>query len=100
MTPTTEYYLYRGIPPHVPTDTSRQAALEILPHVSRLAREVYQLLKRTEGATCWGVEQDLGMSHQTASARIRELVLSGLAEATPARRRTGSGRLAIVWRAK
>lgn len=52
---------------------------------------------RSDGATCDEVEVALGMSHQTASARINELYRmcaidpSGL-------RKTRSGRNATIWK--
>jgi len=54
------------------------------------------LLRRNFGSTCWEAEQALNGIHQTISPRINEegRVLDG-----GQRRRTGSGRWAIVWEA-
>jgi len=49
------------------------------------------------GATDDEIEVALGMRHQTASARRRDLVLSGLAKDSGKRRKTRSGRSATVW---
>lgn len=76
-------------------DTSLAAYDSILPHASRLARKVYGVIKRA-GATCEEVERALGMKHQTASARIRELKDKHLVRDSGQRRKTTSGRLAAV----
>jgi len=58
---------------------------------------VYDHIKfQTFGATCDDVEVALGMKHQTASARIRELAQIGLI-ASRGVRKTRSGRNATVW---
>ena len=49
------------------------------------------------GATDDEVERALGMRHQTASARRRELYLTGAVIDSGLRRATSSGRLATVW---
>lgn len=51
---------------------------------------------RGHGATCDEVERDLGLSHQTASARITEATALGLLTRSGARRLTRSGRNAAV----
>lgn len=88
--------LYPDTPGHNNTDTSTAAATSIEPHVTRLAELVMELLRLNSG-TCWEVECALKMSHQTASARIRELWLKGRVQDSGRRRKTGSGRNAIVW---
>ncbi len=77
------------------TDTSLAAYDSILPHASRLARQVYGVIARG-GATCEECETALGMKHQTASARIRELKDKHLVRDSGRRRKTTSGRLAAV----
>ena len=51
------------------------------------------------GATCDEVESCLRIIHQTASARIRDLRGRGKLVDTGSRRKTRTGRSAIVWRA-
>ena len=51
------------------------------------------------GATCDEVESCLRMSHQTASARIRDLRGHGRLVDSGSRRKTRTGRSAIVWMA-
>lgn len=53
---------------------------------------------RIASATCEEVENRLGLSHQTCSARIRYLALKGLIVDTGQTRTNRSGRQAIVWR--
>ncbi len=48
------------------------------------------------GSTCEDVERNCGLSHQTASARISELLRDGLIEARGCRQ-TASGRMARVY---
>ena len=81
------------------SDTSEEAAKSIGEKAPTLREQVHGFLKRrgSLGATDYEVEQHLGLSHQTTSARRRELVLKGLAKDSGARRFTGSGRKATVW---
>lgn len=80
-------------------ETTRVAARKIQPHVGRIAGEVYRfiLARASKGATCAEVEKALELSHQTASARIRELALKGMVYDSGHRRRTPANRPAIVW---
>ena len=83
------------------TDTSA-AAYESLtePTLANLKKRVYDYIaSRPQGeATCDEVEIGTGLSHQTASARVRDLVKAGLIVDTGARRPTRSGRGARVYR--
>lgn len=94
------YPFYGGKPPHNNKDTSKEAAAKIKKHVSKLAAEVFQVIKTKNGLTCDEVEVELEMSHQTASARIRELVLAGRIEDSGDRRPTRSNRRATVWKVR
>lgn len=78
-------------------DTSHEAAESMKPHHSRLANDCLAYIKLEGDATCWEIEQALEMSHQTASARLWELRRAGVIQDTGRRRKTGSGRSAIVW---
>lgn len=51
------------------------------------------------GCTCDEVETMLQFSHQTASARIRDLAKAHLIRDSGLRRKTRTGRTATVWRA-
>lgn len=87
---------YPASPGYVARDTSRQAAQSIARHVTRLASEVLEYIQ-AKPRTCWEIEVVSGMSHQTVSARVRELNLKGRIRDSGERRPTGSGRAAIVW---
>lgn len=92
--------LYGGLPPFArERETSRDAAISMLPHTHTLRRKVYELIKgRGErGITCDEVEVLLDLRHQTASARIRELYLQKLIARTGRRRITRSGRGADIY---
>ena len=91
------YDLYGNTPPHVDTDTSREAARAIEPSVTRLALMVHGFVAAQGGATCDEAEAALNLAHQTCSARVRELVLHGRLHDSGQRRKTRSGRRAIVW---
>lgn len=62
-------------------------------------RDFYIILNRLAvlDGTCDEVERELGMSHQTCSARFADLKRDGLIEPTT-RRKTRSGRWAMAWR--
>jgi len=88
------------MPPYVEgSDTSKEAAESMKPKGPHLRRMVFQYLlsRGPSGATDDEVETALGLRHQTASARRRELVLAEKVEDSGERRRTSSGRSAAVW---
>ena len=79
--------------------TSFEAAQSIGSSLQRLEREILYFieLRRDRGATCDELEWCLGFSHQTSSARLRGLFLKGKIKDSSRRRKTRSGRGAIVW---
>lgn len=82
------------------SDTSEGAAGSFDSAVlQRLRGMVFALVKQRArfGATCDEVEIELQLRHQTASARLRELVLAGAIEDTGRRRDTRSHRKARVY---
>jgi len=81
-------------------DTSQQAAKQIKPAALRLRLLAEMRLRGSMGATCDELEQAMGLSHQTASARLREMNLKGQVVDSGERRPTRSGRAAIVWCAR
>ncbi len=96
-------FAYGGRPPFVAgDDTSEAAADSIEASAATLRGEVLRFVRAQThvpafgGATCDEIEQALGLRHQTASARCRELVLSGHLIRTDRRRKTRSGRAAAV----
>lgn len=86
------------------SDTSEAAAASIQPHLGALQAQVLDCIARhrdchlVDGLTCDEVEWILEMKHQTASARILELRKKGLLRDSGYRRKTRSGRKAVVWR--
>lgn len=92
--------LYGGRPPFVRgSDTSEEAAESVIGITGKLRRMVYEEIWRaSDGRTCDEVEERLGMRHQTASARIRELSQKGHIRDSGLRRTTRSGRPATVWK--
>lgn len=92
----------RWAPPSVNTDTSRQAAAEITPHARALQVRVLACIaaQQGRGATCDEVEIEADIRQSTVSARVRELAVGGHVVDTGIRRRTRSGRKAIVWLAR
>lgn len=77
-------------------ETSRQAAAS-LPSLGPLARRVFDEIAYVDGLTCDQVEQTVGKSHQTISARVNELRDKGWIVDSGRRRKTRSNRSAIVW---
>lgn len=80
------------------SDTSFAAAESVVPVVHRLRSYVLQLVDAAgiNGVTCDEVEVIGNLSHQTASARVNELVNNGSIVDSGARRPTRSGRMARV----
>lgn len=96
--------------PHNGTDTSRDAAESIRSQINGMCRDVLEKVRECpSGLTCEQVEQLLGMKHQTASARLRDLMEMNpsplefrLDQKTgkPQRRVNSSGRTARIYFAK
>lgn len=86
-------------PPHNGVDTSRAAADSMRPHAATLRQKVLEHIRHCgeDGSTCDEAELRLGMSHQTCSARFRELAQQGLIWDSGRRRETRTGRGAIVY---
>jgi len=88
---------YGGLPGHVAdSDTSRDAAVSMLPNVGTKRRVIYDWLVDFP-STDDELEAATGWRHQTVSARRRELVMLGLVVDSGKRRETSSGRAATVW---
>ena len=86
--------------PHVAgSDTSRAAAEAIRPLAPRQQDRALASIsaRHSDGMTCDEVEMALGMSHQTASARVRDLVKAGAIVDSGKRRPTRTGRKAAVY---
>jgi hypothetical protein len=81
------------------SETSRDAARSIEPSAPSLCGRIYATLKGpcVAGLTCAEVERLFDLRHQTASARIWDLRTRGFIRDSGLRRRTLSGRWAVVW---
>ena len=89
---------YPNEPGYVPgSDTSMAASISMSPHAKSLRLQVLTYIFNQRNATCDEVEVALRLRHQTASARIRELVIFGMLVDSGARRPTRSGRQARVY---
>jgi hypothetical protein len=90
--------LYGGSPPSVPVVTSEAAAASMRVSANSIRGRVLEAIGTAgeRGLTDDEVEATLGLRHQTASARRRELYLLGRIRAV-GERRTRSGRRAKVW---
>lgn len=80
-------------------DTSQAAAKRIAGGAAAIRVQILAELqvRGTTGGTCDELEQAMGLSHQTCSARIRELNMKNRIVDSGLRRKTRSGRDAIVW---
>ena len=86
--------------PHQPhSDTSREAAREIAPHLNRLQVKVIDWIasRGDTGATDEEIQRALGMNPSTQRPRRIELLNRGLVVDSGSKRRTSSGRSATVW---
>lgn len=82
------------------SETSAQAAASLSRRdLARLEAVVFAAIK-AQPRTCDAVELATGLTHQSASARIRGLVLRDQLVDSGRRERTRHGRLAVVWCAK
>ena len=77
-------------------DTSIAAYLSVN-HNSLMNRVLTQLEVSSDGYTCDELEQVLKGKHQSVSASLTHAKKQGLIADTGKRRKTRSGRLAIVW---
>jgi DNA-binding MarR family transcriptional regulator len=83
--------------PFSDSDTSRDAAKAIIPHIERLEAAVLDALVLTGGACAFEVQERLGMAGDTVRPRLVSLEAKGLAVKTPHKRLTPSGRWAAIW---
>lgn len=94
-------YGHQGdVPFEAQSPTSAAAAGSIdADDLNRLEAVVFAVL-HARPRTCDAVEQETGLSHQTASARIRGLVLRDQIVDSGVKAPTRSGRLAVVWKTR
>lgn len=87
----------RSIPTQESVETSRDSRDILNKHKNRYRYAIYEYIKNNSGATCDEIEVNLKMRHETASGIIRFLTLDRLLRDSQERRRTRTGRKAIVW---
>jgi len=95
-----KYDLYNGLPPHEKTSsTSREAAISMLPHAKAIRMKIYRMIDASgdNGLTVDEIEIAGSYIHQTASARVTELLQEGLIANSQRQRNTRQGRKASVW---
>lgn len=86
------------IPYAINSDTSAAAAESMMDSAAGLRQRVRKLIHDSvTGLTCDAIEAVTGLRHQTASARVHELMRSGDIVDSGKRERTRSGRKAVVW---
>ena len=87
------------VPPSVPVDTSEEAAEAIRPSAHILRGKVLAYIEGEErnGATDDEVQRALGMNGNTERPRRSELETMGFLVRTDRRRKTSSGRNAVVF---
>ncbi len=85
--------------PHNGVETSVEAAETMLSPASAIREQVFAYVKERgwTGAICDEAEVSLNISHQTCSARFRELQLAGRIRKTEGKRKTRSGRNAFIY---
>ena len=90
------------LPPSVAVATSRDAAEAMqTPSAAIRATVLAHITAQGDvGITCDGVEEALGLRHQTCSPRILELSRLGEVVDTGRRRQTRGHRNAVVWAAR
>lgn len=81
------------------SETSRAAAASMVPTAGTLCARVLAHIKSkgSVGATCDEIELAFDGRHQTISARVRELSLGGQIQDRGGKRKTRSGRNAVVY---
>jgi len=80
--------------------TSKAAAISMRPFAPNIREQVFDVVmtyRLGNGSTCDEVEVLSKLSHQTVSARIRELFKAGRIRDSGRTRKTRSNRSAIVW---
>ncbi len=86
-------------PPHTPPETSRAAAEAVKPDAARLRQAVLRYIQSRgpAGATDQEIQAALGLAGDTQRPRRWELQKADLIHDSGQRRKTSSGREAIVW---
>lgn len=78
-------------------ETSRDAWESMQDALGPIDSRIVEFIRSSGGATSDEIEVELDMKHQTVSAQIRHLNERNILTPTLFKRRTRSGRKAIVW---
>lgn len=91
---------FNGRPPFAGGSKTSEAAADSVVHSAGLmrAKVLRAIAASSNGATCDEIEVTLGMPHQTASARIRELAIAGQIADVGVVRLTRRKRRAVAWK--
>jgi hypothetical protein len=83
-------------------DTSFESAHEIVAKLSYLESMVFSSIARCgeDGATAFEVQSDTGLANETCTPRFAPLRRKGVIVDSGERRKGGTGRKQIVWRAR
>ena len=88
----------KPIPTQEAIQTSRESRDTLNKHKNKYRQQIYDFIKEHAGATCDEIETGLKMRHETTSGIIRFLVLDRLLKDSGEKRKTRTGRRAIIWR--
>ncbi len=91
-------HLYGGLPPHMPADTSRDAARAMAAPATRIGQDVLAKIQEYGGLTIDELAVLRRTTPNAVSPRIAELRGLGQIADSGRRRKTRRGRRAIVWR--
>ena len=90
--------LFSDQPVQAHSETSREAGEQAKPIAAKLREQVYEFLRsNTCGCTDEEIQIGLGMNPNTQRPRRIELVRAGLVRDSGIKRKTNSGRDAVVW---
>jgi predicted ArsR family transcriptional regulator len=78
-------------------ETSREAHESIKDQVPTIQERILSAIKSSGGKACFEIEAELELTHQTASAAMSGMNKKGSIVDSGKRRKTASGRNAIVW---
>lgn len=79
------------------SEPSKEAAVAIREPKGKLLMQVFDVIAASDGLTDQEIERETGLGGSTVRPRRRELECAGLVRDSGKRRKTESGRQAVVW---